>query len=240
MDKEVTTKLLELITLEERVEFVVVINAHEANVAKYGEDPTAVNKKNMDASRSALNEASERLTLKYYPEKKKYENLMAVAKYLQGKGYKVKKSKLYYDRKKKLIKVQVDGSVFQRDVDAYAKGLDYLGDPAGGIETTLKRIKESEAIRSAAKAEEAEIDLRIKRKEIMSRSDASLEKAACINVMESNFLNMVETQAAAWAEIMGGNMNKVPLLINAIREDWRDYSNRLAEMDLFQVEYLEE
>ena len=48
--------------------------------------------------------------------------LPAVEKYLSASGWKVKKSKLYQDKKKGLLKVQPDGTVLKLDADTYAAG----------------------------------------------------------------------------------------------------------------------
>ena len=63
-------------------------------------------------------------------EDQNFKNLAAAQRFLQQQGFKVKKSKLYDDRKKELIRVQDDESVLLADVLEYSQTLGPSQTPA--------------------------------------------------------------------------------------------------------------
>jgi len=49
------------------------------------------------------------------------KNKLEAVEYLQRRGYKVGKSKVYADAKRGMIRMQEDGTILARDIEAYAR-----------------------------------------------------------------------------------------------------------------------
>jgi hypothetical protein len=168
-----------------------------------------------------------------------FENLLAVMKHLQAQGYKIKKSKLYSDRKKKLIRVQPDGSVFKKDADAYAKTLPMLGDPLVGLEAAQKEKLELETERLKVQTEAARLELDFKKGKLILKSDAELEISSHLTVIETSIRNMHSSEAGPIIELVGGDPKKIPLLAEFLGRKLDETFNRLAETDQFKVIFME-
>lgn len=198
-------RLLEAAGETDKVELKILHNASVACLKAYNEEPTAVKKRDLDAARAGLNEAVGRLWPQYFPAEERFKNLLEVAKYLKGRGYKVGKSKLYKDRGAGRIRCRADGGVLKKDVDTYAKGLKHLGDPLEGLEAAQQRKAELEAERLEAQTELYRLDLEQRRGRLIERAEADLRASSHLSVMESAVRNMIQEAAAELCEILGGN-----------------------------------
>ena len=128
-------ELIKIASEADREELAILNGAVETTRKAYADQPTAANKKDWDAARGGLDAAVDRMWRQYFPEARRFENLMAVVKHLNDKGYKIKKSKAYQDRKKGRIAIQPDGTVLQKDVDRYAKTLERIADSRDAADT---------------------------------------------------------------------------------------------------------
>ena len=224
-------KLMKLAGEDDVEELTILRNASADNLKKYKEDPTAANKKNLDAARAALNEAVERLWVKYVPEDSRFKNLLEVVGYLKGKGYKISKSKIYKDRRDDQIRVQVDGSVLQKDADAYSKTLSLLGDPLRGLEAAQKKKAELETKRLEHQIENLEHELAVKRDRYVLREDAELERAENATSIFIVISNGLIGRARYLIEAAGGSPEKLLEFVEALKQELNHAANAVSKME---------
>jgi len=216
---------------EDRDELTILRNALAGCLKAYDTQPTAAHKKNLDAARAALDESVERMWKKYVPEDSRFKNLMEVVGYLRGKGYKIGKSKIYKDRQGNQIRVQPDGSVLQRDADAYSKTLQLLGDPLRGLEAAQQKKVDLEGKRLQGQIDALEHDLDVKRNLYVLRDDSEMEKsenAAAIFIGISN--GMIDS-ARVFIEAAGGDPNRLQEFVAALKQELNRAANSLAKLE---------
>jgi len=235
MTQDRITQLLETATDADKVELKILHNASISCLKAYNEEPTAAKKKDLDAARAGLDDAMARMWPVYFPDEESFDNAKEAIIWLKGQGYKIAKSKFYKDRGKK-VKVQVDGSIYKRDLVLYAKTLKYLGDPAEGMtQAQLKKTKlETNKLEIQTKREELKYQQELG--ELISRSESDMGKAALISILEANFRNMFLTKAGDWIVAAGGDPAETARLIDVMGTDLDDLFNVLARLDEFVVE----
>ena len=229
-------RLLSLAGPEDAAEITVFRNALAENLKNYDAERTAQAKKNLDAARAALDEAINRLWIKYVPEDSRFKNLMEVVGYLRGKGYKIGKSKIYKDRNSGQIRVQPDGSVLQKDADAYSKTLQLLGDPLRGLEAAQKKKAELEALRLQGQIATLEHDLNVKRDLYVFKEDAELERSENAAAIFIGISNGLIGRARALLEAAGGHPENLIEFIEAMKRELDAAANTVARMDTIDFE----
>lgn len=224
-------QLLEIAGTEDREELEIHRNAVAGNLKTYEGEPTAAHKKDLDASRAALDEAVERMWVRYVPEDSRFKNLMEVVGYLKGKGYKIGKSKIYKDRKDNQIRVQPDGSVLQRDADAYSKTLQLLGDPLRGLEAAQQKKAELEAQRLQGQIDTLEHDLAVKRDRYVLREDSEMERAENATAIFIGISNGMIGSARVLIEAADGDPKRLQEFVEAVKRELNRAANSLAKLE---------
>jgi hypothetical protein len=231
-------QLLEMAGTEDAGELTILRNAVAGNLKAYEGEPTAAHKKNLDAAREALTESVERMWAKYVPEDSRFKNLMEVVGYLKGKGYKIGKSKIYKDRRDNQIRVQPDGSVLQRDADAYSKTLQLLGDPLRGLEAAQQKIKELEAKRLQGQIDSLEYDLAIKRDRYVLREDAEMERAENAAAIFIGISNGIIGSARVLIETADGDPKRLQEFVEAVKLELNRAANSLAKLETIEFKLI--
>ena len=158
-------QLLDVAAEQEQAELNILFNAKNKTAQAYNNEPTAAHEKNWAAAQRRLEKEVERLWEKYFREEPAFESRTAAAKYLADEGYRVKKSKVFADVQKGLLKVQAGGRVYKDDVDSYIlrSGLEKVAkiDP--------KRIEQTTALKTEKEIEKLDLqvqnlDIEIKQK----------------------------------------------------------------------------
>jgi len=206
-------RLFERAAPAEQAELRSFIAACGKTQAAYNKSAASTDKKDWDAARSGLDEAVTRLTVKYFPTRDTapaHENLFDVVKHLQAQGYKVKKSKVYGDRKRGLIRVQEDGSVLHSDVKMYAALLDRTfgesGDKTGAEITIAKAEQELKLIK--LKIARAEHELEEQQGKYILREDFEREMVARAVIIDSVLRQLLRVHSGELVAAAGGDGNR--------------------------------
>lgn len=229
-------QLLEIASDADKVELKILHNASVSCLKSYNDEPTSVRKKDLDAARAGLAEAISRMWPLYFPDEERFENLLAVQKYLRSRGYKVGKSKIYNDRKNRFIKVNADGSVLKKEADRYARTLEYLGDPAKGLEAAARQKMEKEVERLVLQIKGLEHDLAAKQGKYVLRDEADMEKAGLVTVIEANIRNLHASRAGEWIDFLGADPVRTGPFAELLRQELDDVFRSLARMDEFTLD----
>ena len=173
-----------------------------------------------------------------------FENLLRVKEYLNRKGYKVGKSKIYKDRKDGLIRIEADGTVKESSVTAYIRkaNLENLAEKAAADQGPSVLAQKAE--RELEKLGEQIEDLRFKRSvaqgEYIPRTDFEMELAARAAVLDAGLRHLVHSSLGDWVAMMEGDPKKIPILLERINDDLDEKFNEFATMDMFHVIFTDE
>lgn len=177
------------------------------------EDPSPTNV-------TAFNKASKMLEDKM----QEVQNLLSskdVLKYIEEKNRKVKKTKLYEDINKGLLKKQVDGSFRLRDVDKYLLSLPMLGTSdifAEKASERQRRKEEQEIRRLTAVASKEEFDLSVKQGKFIEKEKVYQELAARAVTLGMQIKTAFEVNAIELVELVEGNPKKTNTLKQKLTE----------------------
>ncbi|MFW6284150.1 MAG: hypothetical protein ACOC1H_02035 [Desulfosalsimonas sp.] len=173
-----------------------------------------------------------------------FKNRSAAAKWLWDNGYGVRKSKVYQDVEKGLLRMEPDGTITIESVRRY------IDHPEAGISEHLETIQAAEDFdnkeynrRTAiAKMEKAELEAKKLRFEIekeegkwLPRADFEMEMAARAAILEQGFRNLVRIRADDWIHIAGGDVHRAAEVKTAINTELDRLMNEFANTDTFQV-----
>lgn len=173
------------------------------------------------------------------------KNKLEAVAYLNRRGFKVGKSKLYADCKKGLVRIQADGSIFATDLESYARrqGLD-RPDMDG---SDPKKVEELQEIKLRKEVEK--LDWENKRRQFeyeketgkhIPRELLELELASRAAVMDSQLRTKIRARAREWTAIVQGSSEYTPELITDALDMLDQVMNEFARMDRFQVIFADE
>ncbi|MFG6360551.1 hypothetical protein JBF11_03680 [Taurinivorans muris] len=154
-------------------------------------------------------------------EMKNLKNTADVLKYIEEQNRKVKKTKLYEDINKGLLKKQADGTFKLRDVDRYLVSLPVLGttDSVAEKASERQRRKEEQEIRRiTAIANKEEFDLAVKQGKFIAKEKVYQELAARAVTLGMQIKTAFEVSAVELVELVEGNPKKTNSLKQKLTE----------------------
>jgi len=169
-----------------------------------------------------------------------FKNRLAVVRYLQDQGYKIKKSKVYKDADAGLLKMQPDGTILEA---AVAK---YIANPRSGLvkgvplyppvdDDDVVRKKALADLRLAeAKVSELEFKLEIEQKKWIRRDQFELELAGRLAVLEAGMKNLLQMRMADYRDA-----DTVSHAADTASADLDGLLREYANTDTFQVLFTE-
>ena len=172
------------------------------------ENPTTQTLATLDRASKALEHAvAMQKVLKGVPE---------VLAYLEQNGRVAKKTKLYTDIKKGLLK-KTGESFAVHDVDLYMMSLPMATTPKEAFDAAGQRRKEEADIRKAeAQAASEEFNLAIKQGEYVPRSEVDVALAARAMTLSSGLRSAFESKALDYIELVHGDPKTAASLIDAL------------------------
>lgn len=175
------------------------------------DNPTTQTLATLDRATKALEHAVARQkVLRGVPE---------VLAYLEQNGRQAKKTKLYIDIKKGLLKKSGDGSFAVHDVDLYMMSLPMATTPREVFDAAAERQrrKEEADIRKAeAQAASEEFNLAIKQGEYVPRGEVDVALAARAITLSSGLRSAFEAKALDLIEIVHGDPKTAVNLVEAL------------------------
>jgi len=159
-----------------------------------------------------------------------FKSRRAVLLHLNQSGYKVSRGKLYGDFKKKLIRMESDGTVLEIEVRNYA--VNHLTDNSNDMQA-LKNEKEVE------KLDEQIAKLRFEREKeegkYILKKEFEAELAARAAVFDSGFRHLFNVRAREWITLLSGNPEKAPDFIQELNQALDDQLTTYASTRVYQV-----
>jgi len=167
-------------------------------------------------------------------------SILKVESYLTSAGWKVKKSKLYQDKKKGLLKMQPDGTVLKSDADTYAAA--YLApadaapdkDDDGTLELKRDLIKAELEVKQQL-AERNRLRLERERGEVVPRDEVDKILVATASVLRSGLRQWIYVKMGELVELVGGDPAKIEPAIHFFLNDSNVFFNGFAKARDFDV-----
>jgi hypothetical protein len=145
-----------------------------------------------------------------------------VLTYLEGRGYKLKKSALYRHLSEGRLRPGAGGVFTVKDVDRYAKLFLRRLDGAAAASRTLEAMQErrlrAETAKLESQARHWEIRARMAAGEIIDKGQVELELAARAMIFKVGLENFSQMQAPEIIGLCGGDPSKTEALITFINE----------------------
>jgi hypothetical protein len=223
---------------ERRVLVIAKIKAQNS----VNQDPSAPNLTALERAAKMLSDYDSRMA---GPAGPSFANRVEALEWLQRQGYKIKKSKLYQDCKKGLLKLQDDGSVFELDLKKYARKaalnkLSETPDADSGDLQVQKAEAEIEKLRSQNKLLQVQLDEKLRK--YIIRSDFEMEFAARVSVLKFGIEHMIYSYAFEWKELVltGDKVSATQRLIDNMKQVVKKQFNDFANIKNFEVVFLKE
>lgn len=140
--------------------------------------------------------------------------------YLVGAGWKIGQSQFYKHCSQNYLRPSEDGTYAQKTVDKYAKT--WLKQVATGqkVNERLDKMQEekleADLRASKFKMEEAEFNLGIRKNKFIPRDDFELAIVGRAVAFMAHLNHTVQSEAADWIDIVGGDQSRAPELVQAI------------------------
>lgn len=161
-----------------------------------------------------------------------FANLLAVLDYLESEGWRIARTSLYRHADAGKLLPGPDGSYSLKSVDKYAKA--FLKQKATGRKVDQKM---DELQRKKLEMELKNLELDNQRKQranekemglYIPREQMELEFAALAGIFDAAMKNWIQSGAADWIRLVGGDMKKVGELITVLNRDLDGHINNLA------------
>lgn len=167
------------------------------------------------------------------------KTVLDVVTYLQSKGYKCGKSVVYnHVNSGKLSKK--DGEFKARDVDKYAAlNLKLESGPSPSVQGDIEELQrvriESDARKSQAQAIHWEMKTGIMAGQLIDKELFYGEMSARAAILKSDFENFVRSYATNMANVVDGDLTKVPDLIELMLEQVEVFFGKYAQEKVWTV-----
>jgi len=207
--------------------------AKETARAKMLADPTPEAVAGFERAREAIDKYN---SASRQPDIRVFKNRVKVVAFLQGQGYKVKKSKFYADCKVGLCRMAADGSITEDEVNRYVRrvGLQLLekraSDPASEM---LARKNEKEVERLEEQISKLRREREIIEGKYLDRGTVEMEVAGKCAVLEAGIRHLLHTRLADWLDLVAAS--GMAAAMDAAQQDLNALFNEFASLDGFEV-----
>lgn len=169
-------------------------------------------------------------------EERKLKNRAEAARFLESLGYKVKKSKIYDDFKKGLLRINPDKTINETEVRAYAEqNLDRVKSDDGRLDRMTYQQKMQDLKISRLKAEKLQFDIDRERGRYLLRDEVLTQFAIKWSAIEAVVKHLVQTRAIDWIYAVGGDGKKRDLFVELVHAELDDLLNQLATIDDLKI-----
>jgi len=231
LDQEFLAALANKITnFGDRTRFVGCVNDWKAAVSQLNGESSVANRKNLEEAEERYMSIVGEIVDRYDPDPdrqqdedggiKKFRTKKNALEYLLEAGWKIGQSQFYKHCKDGLLRPQADGSYAQKAVDKYAKT--WLKQLATGqkVNDRMDRMQEekleADLRASKFKMEEAEFNLGVRKSKFIPRDDFELAIVGRAVAFMAHLNHTVQSEAADWIELVGGDQTRAPELVQAI------------------------
>lgn len=237
MDQTKLKKLLETANAQDQIKLKILHNAVVKCIKDYQADSVSAKLKDWKSAEGALDAFIDTLWAEHLDEGPTLPNLLAVVDYLNGKGWKVRKSSAYQHHKDGKIRPQKNGAYRVTDVEKYAatflKRMDGGKEGAADAYQSAKQAAETEKLKAQARhwgMKAGILEGLYVEKDLFER-----ELARRASVFRNDIDNFIRSQAAGIINLVAGEAGKTPDLIDFMLNHAEDWLDRYAEDKEFKI-----
>jgi hypothetical protein len=173
------------------------------------------------------------------PTEKKYvfPSLMAARDFLESKGYKIPKSKIYRDKDTGKINLAEDGKSVTA-IAAWEYAEEHL--EKNSVNSTDLKDLQAKKVRNAIRNQDLEyekkaFELEREQGKYVLRSDFERELAARAAVLDAGFRHLFNMRASEWIALVGGKPDKAADFLQSLNHGLDTQLNEYASTRTFQV-----
>ena len=230
-------KLLLRCSEGEKTELNVLLKAYDECVNKLEVEHTKACVDNFEAAKRSLLSCITTLEEVYFNADPSFPTRKDALDHLQSLGYVIKKTKFYSDAKKKLLRIQADGSVRQSDLQNYIITAELERETSDDGDT-------SDEMKEKTRLANDHRQIKIDRERFLFekdqglhilRSDAETEFAIKIGAFEAGFKNTIRLKAEDVVFAVGGDVKKAHLFVemmNGYVDELLDDFGKLDELKI--------
>ena len=237
MDQEKIKTLIEAAGQEDQIKLKVLHNAVIKCIQDYRTESTSSRLNDWQKAETALDAFVAELWSKHFGKGESLPNALAVVDWLNGQGWKIRKTTIYQHRKEGKIKPQADGTFSIEDVEKYAST--YLKRKDGTGSGKLDRIQQEKLLAETEKSR-AQAKHWITKERILSGSfvpkdlfERELTKRAIL--FRTDLETFARSEAASIANLIKGDVNLIPELTEYMLGKFEDMMDRYAQEREFKV-----
>lgn len=244
--------LQNLIEMSSETDISSLLSAKESAKRRMLEDPSSANISGYDRASAMLERALEKKRAsEAVPEAEsvpdsgmvrfggmRFKKLSDVVKWLNGEGYKIKKSKVYMDAKAGYLSASEDGTFSQESVLAYVhtQSLEKIADnKAGKLDALSEQRLKKEVEKLTVQVEKLTWDMERDQGKYLAKEDVRTELALKISAFEAGFKHIAVTRASDWIAAVAGRQEKQQVLVDMVNnaiDTLLDEFSRVEELDL--------
>lgn len=237
MDQTKLNKLLEVADQQDQVKLKILYNAVINCMRDYKDDPTSLKMKDWKTAESSLDAFIDMLWRGHFDNEPTLPNALAVVEYLSGKGWKIKKSTAYQHIKEGKLRARKDDHFSVSDVERYAVA--FLKRKDGKSDDLINAIQQeklqAELDKTRAQAEHWTLKTQITRGMYVEKAALERELAMRAVVFKSDQENFIHARAGEIVQIVAGDPEKIPDLIEFMLEAFANFLDRYAGDGSFSV-----
>jgi hypothetical protein len=158
-----------------------------------------------------------------------------VVEFLRNRGFKVQRTKLYYDIRKGLLRRQPDKSFSESDVLKYAAKLPRLVD-AVDIEKITGQKQKAELEKIKEQTRSIVFDREIKAKKYILRTKVETLQGIKAGVFEAGLKHLLQTNMAEFFMLVGADSKKIQDGVNFWMRNVDGLLNEFARIDEIEVD----
>lgn len=210
--------------------------AKETAVDRVQKDPSKANLESLEKASKMIDDFMKG------EQEPSFSNRKEVLLYLNRQGYAVKKTKLYDDCKKGLLRLEADKSVLESSIKSYIRkaGLEKPTEKAADDRTDLMTQRaEAELQKVQGQVREMEFKRGILEGEYVRKTDFELELASRAAVLDTGIRHMIHSNIAEWVDMVGGDSTRIPAILEKINDDLDNKFDEFASMKNFHVIFLD-
>ena len=231
MDKERVEKILELVSVDEKVAVTTLFNGAVDNLKAYQSEKTKTLLLDWQAAEQELEKLVTKLEARYLTGVKQFKSIMDALRYLKDDGWKIEKSKLYKDRDAGFLAVNADKTVDEVVVLAYAaKYLEKVaatgsGDAGGAL---AENKLTGEIAYNELRKKKLEFELAKDKGQYIHRSKWLAEMVSKLSASKYAVLQVARHKAPDLISAVGGDLKKEAVFTELFGEYIEDVFNELA------------
>jgi hypothetical protein len=237
MDQSKLNKLLEVADQQDQVKLKILYNAVINCMRDYKDDPTSLKMKDWKTAESSLETFIATLWRGHFDDEPTLSNALAIVEYLSGKGWKIKKSTAYQHIKEGKLRAKKDGYFSISDVERYAAA--FLKRKDGKTDDLVNAIQQeksrAEVDKLKAQADHWTLKTQVARGMYVEKAALERELAMRAAVFKSDQENFIHARAGEIVQIVIGDPEKIPDLIEFMLDAFANFLDRYAGDGSFTI-----